>query len=86
MLQEIVADEMQMLGGRGDGGGMGGGGERPQRQTSQRQDYAHVARPVSRHGRRNLHRRRWTISLMTIFLSKNAMRLGDRRALGFNAH
>ncbi|HHW4669828.1 MAG TPA: single-stranded DNA-binding protein [Xylella fastidiosa subsp. multiplex] len=37
---EIVADEMQMLGGRSDGGGMGGGGERPQRQTSQRQDYA----------------------------------------------
>ena len=28
---DIVADEMQMLGGRGDGGGNFGGGERPQR-------------------------------------------------------
>ena len=32
---DIVADEMQMLGGRGEGGGAGGGmgGERPQRQA-----------------------------------------------------
>ena len=34
---DIIADEMQMLGGRGEGGGSGGGGERmarPQRQES----------------------------------------------------
>ena len=30
---DIVADEMQMLGGRGEGGGGGMGGERPQRQA-----------------------------------------------------
>lgn len=31
---EIVASEMQMLGGRAEGGGGGGGGPRPQRQES----------------------------------------------------
>lgn len=34
---DIVADEMQMLGGRGDGGGAGMGGERPQRQARPQQ-------------------------------------------------
>lgn len=33
---DIVANEMQMLGGRGEGGG----GDRPQRQAPQRQEYA----------------------------------------------
>ncbi|GHH48295.1 MULTISPECIES: single-stranded DNA-binding protein [Gammaproteobacteria] len=39
---DIVANEMQMLGGRGEGGGGGGGygGDRPQRQAPQRQEYA----------------------------------------------
>ncbi|MCW4453419.1 single-stranded DNA-binding protein [Flavobacterium sp. MXW15] len=36
---DIVADEMQMLGGRGEGGGGMGGGERPQRQAAPRQNY-----------------------------------------------
>ncbi len=83
---EIVADEMQMLGGRSDGGGMGGAVSAHSVKHRSVRITPHVARPVSRHSRRNLHCRRWTISLMTIFLSKNAMRSGDRRALGFNAH
>jgi single-strand DNA-binding protein len=39
---DIIADEMQMLGGRGEGGGGGGGagGDRPQRQSAPRQEYA----------------------------------------------
>ncbi|WP_434030265.1 single-stranded DNA-binding protein [[Pseudomonas] boreopolis] len=39
---DIVANEMQMLGGRGESGGGGGGygGDRPQRQAPQRQEYA----------------------------------------------
>jgi single-strand DNA-binding protein len=37
---DIVADEMQMLGGRGEGGGGNfAGGERPQRQQAPRQEY-----------------------------------------------
>ncbi len=37
---DIIADEMQMLGGReGGGGGGGAGGERPQRQQAPRQEY-----------------------------------------------
>ncbi|HIE5095242.1 single-stranded DNA-binding protein [Stenotrophomonas maltophilia] len=40
---DIVADEMQMLGGRGEGSGGGGGGnyggDRPQRQQAPRQEY-----------------------------------------------
>jgi len=41
---DIIADEMQMLGGRGEGGGGGGGGggnyggDRPQRQQAPRQN------------------------------------------------
>ena len=34
---DIVANEMQMLGGRGEGGGGFGGGDRPQRQQAPRQ-------------------------------------------------
>jgi len=34
---DIVANEMQMLGGRGEGGGGGYGGDRPQRQQAPRQ-------------------------------------------------
>jgi single-strand DNA-binding protein len=36
---DIVANEMQMLGGRGEGGGGMGGGERPQRSAAPRQEY-----------------------------------------------
>jgi single-strand DNA-binding protein len=36
---DIIADEMQMLGGREGGGGGGAGGERPQRQQAPRQEY-----------------------------------------------
>ncbi|MER2021564.1 MAG: single-stranded DNA-binding protein [Stenotrophomonas sp.] len=36
---DIIADEMQMLGGREGGGGAGAGGERPQRQQAPRQEY-----------------------------------------------
>ncbi|WP_416058262.1 single-stranded DNA-binding protein [Stenotrophomonas maltophilia] len=37
---DIIADEMQMLGGRGEGGGGGNfGGDRPQRQQAPRQEY-----------------------------------------------
>ena len=38
---DIIADEMQMLGGRGEGGAPGAGGDRPQRSApAQRQDSA----------------------------------------------
>lgn len=38
---DIIANEMQMLGGRGEGGGMGGGERAPRQQAApQRQDYA----------------------------------------------
>lgn len=38
---DIIADEMQMLGGRGEGGGASGGGDRPQRSApASRQDSA----------------------------------------------
>lgn len=36
---DIVANEMQMLGGRGEGGGGTGGAERPQRSAGPRQEY-----------------------------------------------
>lgn len=36
---DIVANEMQMLGGRGEGSGGMGGGERPQRSAAPRQEY-----------------------------------------------
>jgi single-strand DNA-binding protein len=36
---DIVANEMQMLGGRGEGGGGMGGGERAQRSAGPRQEY-----------------------------------------------
>ena len=46
---DIIADEMQMLGGRGEGGGSGGGGERmarPQRQESAPQRQAPSRQPA----------------------------------------
>ncbi|MBO9716020.1 MAG: single-stranded DNA-binding protein [Pseudoxanthomonas sp.] len=51
-ITEIVADEMQMLGGRaGGGGGEGGGyadrGERPQRSAPPRREYAQRAAPAA---------------------------------------
>ncbi len=44
-ITEIVADEMQMLGGRGGGGGGEGGGDRPR---PQRQEYAQRQQPPAR--------------------------------------
>lgn len=68
---DIIADEMQMLGGREGGGGGGMGGDRPAR--APRQDYgsqgvAAVSAVPRLHRLRN--RRRWTISRMTTFRSE----------------
>jgi single-strand DNA-binding protein len=43
---DIIADEMQMLGGRGEGGGGGERAARPQRQDPQRQESAPQRRPA----------------------------------------
>jgi len=45
---DIIANEMQMLGGRGEGGGMGGGERAPRQQAApQRQDYAPRRQPAA---------------------------------------
>jgi len=46
-ITEIVADEMQMLGGRGGGEGGFGGGERPQRSAPPRRDYGQQRTPAA---------------------------------------
>ncbi len=91
---DIVANEMQMLGGRGEGGGGGMGGDRPQRSAPRQQggavgravDTVAVGRTMRRAASSrpsSSRHRRWTISPTTISRSedRSSLRHPGRPAL-----